>query len=57
MSNYLNEYGTRKRWRKFACPECGEQFHIVMRVDYSGHWVRYMPPNYCPKCGAKVVSE
>ena len=56
MSDYLDERGTRKRLRKFACHGCGERFHIV-RADSSGHWVRYMPPNYCPCCGAKVVSE
>lgn len=57
MSNYQNEYGTRKRWRKFACTACGEQFHIVIKNGDSGVWVRFMPPRFCPNCGRKVVGE
>ena len=37
---------TRTRW---LCSECGG-VHI-------GEASHYLPPNYCPHCGAKVVSE
>ncbi|MBQ1450066.1 MAG: hypothetical protein IIZ12_03930 [Eggerthellaceae bacterium] len=39
------------RTRNFKCPNCRESFHIKR---YNAHWVRYMPPNFCPMCGERV---
>lgn len=46
---------TRTPVRRFKCARCGTAFHI-MRCD-NGHYVRYMPPKYCPGCGEPVKEE
>lgn len=38
--------------RRFKCERCGTNFHIKRSVG--GHYVRYMPPKYCPGCGEEV---
>lgn len=38
--------------RRFKCPSCGTNFHIKRSIN--GHYVRFMPPKYCPGCGEPV---
>ena len=42
------------RVRNFKCAVCGESFHIKR---YNAHWVRYMPPKFCPMCGVRVDAK
>ena len=39
------------RAKNFKCPTCRESFHIKR---LNSHWVRFMPPKYCPMCGCEV---
>lgn len=43
------------KWTWFDCPKCGMRFHI--RRCNGGQWNRFMPPKYCPECGAKAGRE
>lgn len=42
------------RTRNFKCPNCRESFHIKR---YNAHWVRFMPPRFCPMCGERGWCE
>ena len=53
--NRTTEVGRHsKRVRNFKCDVCNESFHIKR---YNASWVRFMPPNFCPMCGTKVIKE
>ena len=43
--------------RELECSECGTQWHLLVREDVVTEWAHVRTPNYCPNCGAKVVSE
>lgn len=43
-----------KTVRRFTCAKCGEKFHIKR---YAGHWLRFMPPRFCPGCGEPAGRE
>lgn len=42
------------RAKNFKCPSCNESFHIRR---YNSHWVRFMPPRFCPMCGERVADQ
>ena len=41
--------------RRFRCPHCKTVFHI--QRNNNGHYVRYMPPAYCPGCGSSTEKK
>ncbi|MDD6945088.1 MAG: hypothetical protein PUI67_05570, partial [Collinsella sp.] len=47
-----------KNWGTFECSECGAQFEVncVFMTASGNDDSEPMIPNYCPNCGARVVS-
>lgn len=46
-------------WGTFECSECGAQFYVssVFMTESGNDDSEPIIPNYCPECGARVVSD
>lgn len=43
------------RVRNFKCRECKQSLYVKRYVG--GIWARFMPPRFCPYCGAEVPTR
>ena len=43
------------QFHRFRCRRCGTSFHIKRYAN--NHWIRYMPPRFCPGCGQPAGKE